>query len=378
MKPDDEHNKILSNEQFDFALDFKGFTIDTCILERLRFSFESEPLSSLADCMRDNRKFILPKVIHDEILRHMTDHGIQAKNSFLKQLREAEKNFGISKTALERIKKEIPESPEQHSASRLNKFISSNRIEVLPMDKVDTNQLFELYAKGSPPFDKVKDKKHEFPDAAALLCLLNWAKENGKVLVVSSDKGWISFCKQYPELFYVTEDIDLIFLMMLPETANAVFSRIKTNVMDDKNHARIEIETAIREMVADAPFDIDPYPSGPYYVEADVVSADISLIELMDATPLNYNKENKVIDIKFVFKVSGYVEGQFAFSVYDSEDRTNYAIGDSNETKNQEWECEVFTQFSSDAGDWTLNDISLNLNPETIEFVDVEPHFEQD
>jgi hypothetical protein len=166
--------------------------------------------------------------------------------------------------------------------------------------------------------------------------------------------------------------------MLLPEAAKTISEKILADIADGKNHVLTEINVAIKEKVADAPFYIEPYPSGAYYVDAEVVSANVDSIELVEIIPLNYDQSNKTIKIKFIFKVYGRVEGQFTFSVYDREDRHHYPIGDSNESRDQEWECEAFTQFSYEDGAWTLDDLSINLNVEVVEFIDIEPDFGQE
>lgn len=372
-------DKSLSEEQQIFASEMRGFTIDTSIFKRKQFAFESEPLSSLVDRPPDGRKFLMPKVIYDEVLRHLKEKATTEKASFEKSLREAANYLGIPKETLEPVKAAIPQSPQDHSLDRLDEFLAENTVEILPMDMGDTNLLFDLYGKQEAPFSNDKtNKKKEFPDAGALLCLKAWAEQHGKVLVVSADTGWKDFCIQYPELFHVTDDVTLILQMLLPGAAKIIFERILEDIVIDKEQALTKIKTEILNLVSDAPFDIDAYPSGAYYVEAETVSANANTIDLLEAAPLSYDETNQIVKIKFLFNVQGSVEGRFSFSIYDKEDNQHYPIGDSIESREHEWECEAITEFYFDDGTWNFDEVSVTLDDEIIEFQDVEPDFNPD
>lgn len=379
MKPTDELGKSLSDEQMTFASEMRGFTIDTTIFERKQFAFESEPLSSLAGRPHDGRKFLMPKVIYDEVLRHLVEKATTEKASLEKSLRSAANYLGIPKQLLDPVKAAIPQSPEDYSVDRLNDFLTENQVEILPMAMGDTDLLFDLYSKQKAPFRGDKpDKKKEFPDAGALLCLKAWAETNGKVLVVSGDSGWKDFCAQYPQLFHVTDDVTLILQMLLPGAAQNIFELILEEVTKNKEQALIKIKTEITDYISDAPFEIEAYPSGAYYVEAETTSASVDSIELIEAVPISYDETTQIIKIKFLFTVQGSVEGQFSFSIYDKEDKQYYLIGDSNGSQENEWECEVITEFYFDDATWNLDEISINLDTQVIEFSDVEPDFGPD
>ncbi|MDY0258589.1 MAG: hypothetical protein RBR41_02855 [Desulfovibrio sp.] len=119
-------------------------------------------------------------------------------------------------------------------------------------------------------------------------------------------------------------------------------------------------------MMKDAPFELNPYPSGAYYVDAEVVSAGTNRIEVIDIKPINYDNDEKTIKIKLVFTVSGWIEGPFSFSIYDKEDNQYYPIGDSSESQDIDLECEVFAEFFYDDDTWTMDEFSVNLDREVI------------
>ena len=59
----------------------------------------------------------------------------------------------------------------------------------------------------SPPFEEPDKKKHEFPDAIALLSLEEWAEVNKtRILAVSCDRGWAAFAA---ESEWIVVDSDL-------------------------------------------------------------------------------------------------------------------------------------------------------------------------
>lgn len=78
------------------------------------------------------------------------------------------------------------------------------RAEVLDVAaRVDMRTLFDRYFAAQPPFAESSKKKHEFPDAVALLALEHWAGEHDTaVLVVSTDADWQRFCTAHPRLLW--------------------------------------------------------------------------------------------------------------------------------------------------------------------------------
>ena len=67
----------------------------------------------------------------------------------------------------------------------------------------DAVNLFDRYFAAQPPFAESSKKKHEFPDAVALLALEHWAGEHDTaVLVVSTDADWQRFCTAHPRLLW--------------------------------------------------------------------------------------------------------------------------------------------------------------------------------
>ncbi|MCZ7018809.1 PIN domain-containing protein, partial [Salmonella enterica] len=92
-----------------------------------------------------------------------------------------------------REKLEARATPDQIVFREINDFFLATNAELVFYEEASTRKLFELYFGNRPPFHKSNDKKYEFPDAVALLSLEAYA-ENSGILVVSSDKDWITFC----------------------------------------------------------------------------------------------------------------------------------------------------------------------------------------
>lgn len=89
---------------------------------------------------------------------------------------------------------------------RMAGWLAGTRAEVLDVAmRVDMRTLFDRYFAAQAPFAESSKKKHEFPDAVALLALEHWADEHdAAVLVVSTDSDWQRFCAAHPRLFWTS------------------------------------------------------------------------------------------------------------------------------------------------------------------------------
>jgi hypothetical protein len=98
--------------------------------------------------------------------------------------------------------------PTALAETQFTNFLSAVAGEVLPASGSNdvSAELLRRYFASDPPCENKENKRHEFPDAFALLSLEAFAKEKNKlILCVSPDKGWSHFASQSSYLLCVPD-----------------------------------------------------------------------------------------------------------------------------------------------------------------------------
>lgn len=170
-----------------------AFTFDTQAFDRNGRTFKGGLIGHLSQLKNSNIKLVITELVRDEAEKHMLDmHRAKSKKvddafALVSQYLSVELRDELCEELDERP------NPEQIIFHEFNDFYLATDAEVISCEEVSARKLYELYFNNEPPFHRSNDKKFEFPDAVALLCLEAYALHNG-ILVVSEDKDWIAFC----------------------------------------------------------------------------------------------------------------------------------------------------------------------------------------
>lgn len=152
---------------------------------------------------------LIPDVVQRELLAHLTQDAVAARTTLLRATAAPALTELLPEDVLARLQASAAEAgtPADAAAARLARWLARTDATVLDVAAyVDLRALFDRYFAAQPPFAKAGEKKHEFPDAAALLALESWATERSTgILVVSSDKDWQRFCAGSKRLFWTAD-----------------------------------------------------------------------------------------------------------------------------------------------------------------------------
>ena len=134
------------------------------------------------------------------------------------------------------------------------------QMEVVSVEHANIEELVRRYFDHSAPFGAAS-KKHEFPDAIALLSLEKWAEmERKKILAVSTDSDWAEFAK---ESTYIDVEADLAKaiekLRQYEGNAKAELARMFSE-MNVGKHGRLQSQ--IFDAMANAVQHFDAYGEG--------------------------------------------------------------------------------------------------------------------
>ncbi len=174
-----------------------AISVDTCIYQQHGFRLESGQLRHLEQFSDTPGVVVMSDVVQHEVLAHMVAEAVKAKSKLKGALNDVRDHWPTAAGAPTPSDILGTETAEVLTAVRLDAFLCRCGGEVINASgRVDIADLMKRYFQPSLPFERSGDKKHEFPDAVALMALENWAEEHNKpILLVSNDRGWQAFAE---------------------------------------------------------------------------------------------------------------------------------------------------------------------------------------
>lgn len=176
-----------------------------------------------------NVEVLIPDVVQRELIAHLTRDAAAARTALLRATRAPDLEGLLPRAALTQLQTRAAQAinPPDAATARVMRWFERTDATVLDVAAhVDLRTLFDRYFAMQPPFADAGKKKHEFPDAAALLALESWANARSTgILVVSSDKDWQRFCVGSKRLFW-TADLSDALGAFQDETARFAAQRL--------------------------------------------------------------------------------------------------------------------------------------------------------
>lgn len=352
-------------------LDFAALSIDSNILRGQRYNFDGGILKQLEQFFGSPVQILQPDVVHSEGIKHLaaeiTD-ALKAAKSNLRILAKYSASEEIQQFTDTFLNGALTASAL--AEAKLNSFYQRINASVIPSSSVQIDDLMRMYFNSEPPFETVADKKHEFPDAIALLALKAWAVgENKKAVLVSKDKGWHAFAKKSPHL-HVVSDLAEALALFQPHTkvvklvsllqAEGVLERDSRLFQYIKNAIAKHAAEQIPEIEANAVFNfqIDDYQVAYHshkFGKQEVGDKPRIRIVLI---------EDDLVVLSFSALVFTKVMATFSFNQYDSIDKDYVSLGGTIEERPASYEADVLIHFQ---GDW--KNLDNALEPSEIEVV---------
>ncbi|WP_175907400.1 MULTISPECIES: PIN domain-containing protein [Burkholderia] len=184
-----------------------AIALDTSVFDAQQRNLEGGLLRRVEQFRRSDRvRVLMPDVVLREVEAHLRRDAADARNGLARAVRMATRAGVLSSDALKQLQiiEYLMDEPVTAASQRMAEWVAGTRAEVLDIAaRVDMRSLFDRYFAAQPPFAESSKKKHEFPDAVALLALEHWAAEHDTaVLVVSTDSDWQRFCSAHPRLLW--------------------------------------------------------------------------------------------------------------------------------------------------------------------------------
>ena len=229
--------------------------IDTCILDREHYCFESTQLSALAGAVKGKGlKLLLPAPTKQEIEKHIREDTTRAVAALMKVRKD--------NPVLRRLES-IPSPADAELVQREihDKIVADRKafeafftLIELDYSTVELAEVMQWYGAERAPFGPGLKRK-EFPDAFALAILKAYARGSGERLaIVSADNDFKAACKSVPNLFHFPS---------LPALTNSILSveryhDLALRLMSDSTES---IREKLSEVFPDRAFYHDDDPS---------------------------------------------------------------------------------------------------------------------
>ena len=346
-------------------MEYDAITIDTCIFEKYGLNLEGGILNQLTQFKNGYTNFILSEIVTREIRQHLIKDIKEAK----KDLEGAINKVNKYKVATDDIVKELRTilesfaSDELNAENRLKSFLSKTGAEIIPVDLVDDKELVTRYFDALPPFKETAKKKHEFPDAIALLSLEKWAEANQqKILAVSTDKGWSEFSTASK---WIDIEEDLPAALYKLQHADTAYEFIEQFIADIGCGAKPDLMHKITQSINDAVSDSSSFEfeaSSDYEFISDDLDIEIeNLVFLKSEDKYHFSlvrTGKNLVVTSIALSLSVTVTGHFAFFEFASPNHGYRAIGEEVYITNEDLNAGILLTLEGDFSK-QINDIEI-------------------
>ena len=313
-----------------------AITLDTNVFDKYGRNLDFKIFSSLSQLQSDGIGVVFSEIVIQEVQRHISDDAIEAERALKKALKKQKSlwkaDFDVD-TTLNTSKRGL--TPKALAQEQIAKFLKSVGGEIIPASgKVDVSgEVLRRYFSGEYPFEKNEAKKHEFPDAFALLSLEKAFPADGKMLLcVSNDGGWKKFSETSDTLVCV-DAIDTALSYFEHGGRSAVQKAVNLLVagnaplLVEAMESEIDFQLSEADFIAICASDFD-YESEPVGGEVqNINTGTVSKVKIVSSS-------DEEVSFTFKIEVSVEFEAAFHFQTYDSIDKEHISLGTEYATVN--------------------------------------------
>lgn len=378
----------LTTKEIRAHIDAKKITaisLDTTAFERGRLDVESGLLLRLRQFKGSPVRFVLSTVVASEVHAHLLKAANDAYTSLGKAISELAKGWRVSRERCAELQASIvgAQTPESVAAERWTNFVSrSGAIVISASEHGDTDEVLRRYFAVQPPFESADKKKHEFPDAIALISLERWALVNDtEVLVVTGDSGWKKFCKASERLVAI-ENLGSALDSFQDDVARMLCKDLSESLAKgDPLKIAATIQRAVKEEQSN--IDIDVEADSQFFVEEDDLQFEIESIQITDASDGNalsaLEYDGKILEAEARITAQARGSVTFSFSKWDSIDKVYDSMGSTTLEFNEPLELEAIVTFERDKkGSLKIQGVEVQSQGVTLSYGDLEPDWMSD
>lgn len=359
-----------------------AITVDTSVVERYQFGFESGVLAKLAQFSYAEADHIVLDIVLHEIRSHLRSEADLVRSQVKNALKPLGNSWGIEKADREAALTLLfgQQSGEARTEERLRAFLQGSSAVVLTCsDLVGLPDVLSRFIETKAPFGNTEGKKHEFPDAVALLALEAWAVKNVKaVIAVSRDTDWKRYCVDSTRVYFIDDLAQALSAFQAGADDASLLLRSLLAEGKVPNLDEIILE-AIRSQ--SDKIDIDMEASANWYYEPELYDIEVS----SDSSMAEQVKEFEVIEFEdnvLVIQTSLALDVTAHFSVnfqaWDGVDREYLSAGSASIQQTERMDLEVILTMAFNNGTATIDSVELLPTGMTMYFGEIEPDWMND
>jgi len=366
--------KWISNGQID------TITIDTTVFDDAGMRLDRGPFSLLKQFGRHPTTLVISEVVLKEIKKHLRERLGKVKARLARDMNDALELIGGSHDDFSEIKKKIKELPDAEILcdQQTDLFVSEAKAEIIEANPhVKMSDLIDLYFNQKPPFQKGNPKKSEFPDAISLSSLEAWAISNEKkVVVVSRDGDWKSFCDKSSHLHIIR---DLPTALALFQTPDEVVQEVMSRLTEE-----LTKKTSILKMMI-----LKTLSTNDWYGDANIMAGchrfhfDVEDVELLEISQFNLTEEAGInlvgidyenVSVTCEFSTSAKFAVEFLFNIWLEDSEEYMEAGRARMEEAADFKVSVFLTTPIKHGDLEHFETEIKVEGLTLGFGIIEPN----
>lgn len=356
------------------VIEFGAITIDTQVFDSNSYDFNGGWLAQLKQFRGGDIRFVISELVIREGLRHLRDRIVQTRDHLEKSHKKGVLYGLLAKDDVPTVK---TIDPVAQAKGMMDRFIEETGAQVIPLEGVSSAKLIDMYEQGIPPF-AAKGKKHEFPDAIALLTLGQWADAQGRnLLAVSNDDDWQGFKHGRVR---IVRDLDTA----LPKFQTGIEATIRLfrSALRQMRDARTPLGAAFEQLLADAvaEHEVEGEANSSVMAEQEGGSATLKSFTFPededDYSIVQAGSEAIVVQVSLDIVVDA--TGDFSMSIFDSIDRDYVPMGTASAMAvDAEVSTEVLITLATDPenGGYDIEAVEIVGGPFYVDFGTVEIDF---
>jgi hypothetical protein len=295
-----------------------------------------------------------------------------------KALKEQSRRWRLGKieeSITDRLK--VAADPADEAMKQVDAFVAAVGAEIIPISEppnIGVDVVRRYFSSGTP-FEQNEKKKHEFPDAFALLSLEYYAiSKKRMILCVSQDKGWHRFAESSSHIVAI-DDLERA-LSLFNDAGRPAAEKLVAMLRDGAIDAA-EIESAVQSRLDDNDFEIDARSHIDFDIEEQWATLEAIDFKSTSSPIVIANSKNETT---FTVKIRCSVNfsATFAFYVRDSIDRDIVNLGSQNEEVLNEIEISVTITATEEDNTFSIVDSQASQQPIYADFGSIEPFKDED
>ncbi|WP_342738611.1 PIN domain-containing protein [Bradyrhizobium sp. B117] len=357
---------------------YDAVTLDTNIFKQKHLNLERGLLAQFKQFAEGSARFVLSEIVQKEVLRHLKEEADLAKKDLEVAIRRSGLSQLFDEGTLSSLRSLTQDGLDASAAAdrNLKKWMESTACEIVRASGADIERLIAMYFAIETPFEE--GKKHEFPDAIALITLEDWAKSNSKkLLAITRDKGWIAFCGR-SEWIDTEQDVSSALQGFQAHTESArrlVASLLGAISAGGRQDFKSELDKRLAREIEEIEPEIEAYSDEFYWdvVDYAIEPKHISLIATNDSFKIIQTQKDGFV-VQMTVEISARVRAEF----YHYADAAHaHKVGASRESVMTEFRVNVLGSIRAEApDDCTLAHLELDDPSVNVDFGDIFPEIE--